>query len=196
MWPIVAPSNDTLTKKKSTEDIVSHDATLGELSGQTTTTTTTTKKSDTPASSRKQQNIIPLLNAMRVTNAHSAASFISHTSEDMPLEASQELSQSSGTSVPREETPGVHKPSVPQDSSATSSRPSIAGGKKKRKRSCLSYFYFTDSGSVILEFRNIERCWRNNLIMLLRHFELRHNATTRSTLSHYLIVPHDRRLLV
>lgn len=148
MWPIVAPSNGALTKKKSMEDIASHDATLGELSGQATSTTTT-KKSDTPASSRKQQNIIPLLNAMRVTNAHSAASFISHTSEDMPLEASQELSQSSGTSVPREETPVVHKPSVPQDSSATSSRPSIAGGRKKRKRSCLSYFCFTDSGNII-----------------------------------------------
>ena len=138
VWPITdAPSGDSLTKKSSTEEVASHDVRAGELSGSDQITT---KKQDPQANARKQQNIIPLLNAMRTTGAHSAASFVTHPSEGVPAETSQELSQSSGTPAPREDTPGFSKSSASQDSSATLVKPSLAGGKKRKKRPCLVYF--------------------------------------------------------
>jgi mediator of RNA polymerase II transcription subunit 6 len=85
-------------------------------------------------SAKKQENNLPISNAMRTTMAHSVLSFAQRTLDEGPLEMSQESSIASGTPAPaQEDTPaksGVQT-SAPQDSS---SRSALASGKKKKKR--------------------------------------------------------------
>jgi len=126
IWPIVeAPTTDTLAKKQPTEEDAG-DVDPGSESLQKKSVATT-------STAKKQQNILPLVNAMRTTAAHSTASFVQRSSESVPPDVQRDISRSSATPAPnREETPtkvGARTP-APQEPV----RPPLPGGKKKRKR--------------------------------------------------------------
>ena len=129
VWPIVEPqTGDNSSKRRNAEDTSVEGENVSSASikaGYPARSTTTTKK---------QENNLPLFNAMRTTVAHSVISFAQRTAEEGVQEILQESSVSSGTPGPvREETPsraGVHTSVLTQDNT---SRSALAVGKKKKK---------------------------------------------------------------
>ncbi|TDL28788.1 MED6-domain-containing protein [Rickenella mellea] len=126
-WPIMEPpspgsANEKLATGMDLDDSQHHTQAPG-------------LKSDLQ-SIKKQQNLIPLFNAMRTTAAHSNKTFALRASEIMgPADAAPTLS--SATPVPtRDGTPKttVHTPSIEPSVKA----PTGAGKKKKKRRSKLT----------------------------------------------------------
>ncbi|KAL5534600.1 hypothetical protein ACEPAG_1063 [Sanghuangporus baumii] len=129
IWPIVeAPAADSLVKKRTTENTLdianaSSDSLLAaavnsDLNNQKDGPTTSN------AAVKKQENIIPLVNAMRTTAAHTTANF-----------TPRESSQAPGTAVFTQETPRASStPGQTQSTREETPASSAAGAKKRKKR--------------------------------------------------------------
>ncbi|KAH8120596.1 MED6-domain-containing protein [Phellopilus nigrolimitatus] len=153
VWPIVdAPTAESLSKKRTAEDqldagnessdsLLAAAAPLGSKPQQNEP-----KAVASGMTMKKQQNVIPLLHAMRTTAAHSSALFAAREASDAaaPPEPVKDTPLVSTTPAPtqpaREETPMELKSSKsfqlppPESAASTSSRPSTAGGKRRKKR--------------------------------------------------------------
>ena len=136
VWPIVdSPTAESLAKKRVTDGSSGNNDELADLSesAQQSNGTTSSTNNNRAADIKKHQNILPLLNAMRTTGIHSAASLIAQTSEGTIAEQTQD-SQSTGTPVPTQEATPVTVKTVSQEAPSTNAKASLASGKKKKKR--------------------------------------------------------------
>ena len=144
VWPIVSETpQDSLAKKRSTEEQleVATEPSDSQLAKANLPSQDMSLSPDSNTARKKQQIIIPLLQAMRTTAAHSTASFDARAASVAP-EAQRDESRVSATPAPtREETPAMLSPTKlssqqppPESAASIASRPSMSGGKKKKKR--------------------------------------------------------------
>ncbi|THH09885.1 hypothetical protein EW145_g1721 [Phellinidium pouzarii] len=153
VWPIVDASTvESISKKRTVEDhLDAGNDTPESLLAEASSNLKQQQKSVPPApgaSAKKQQNLIPLLLAMRTTAAHSNASFAAREASEVvnisEPKPKPEALRTSATPAPtqsvREETPSfsalksVQQQPPPESAASSSSRPSTSGGKKKKKR--------------------------------------------------------------
>ncbi|EJD04339.1 MED6-domain-containing protein [Fomitiporia mediterranea MF3/22] len=152
IWPIVdAPATDSVTKKRGTEDTrETANESSDSFRAATNQEDLKQQKSGVVTSGgthvKKLENIIPLLNAMRTTAAHTTASFAAREASEANAASvsMHETPRASSTPGPtqstREETPisslagRFFQQPPPDTAGSTLSRPSTAGGKKKKKR--------------------------------------------------------------
>ena len=162
VWPIVdAPTQgaaDSLAKKRSTEDTldVANESSDSLLTAAANSDLKNQKDgsiaNNAAAAAKKQENILPLLNAMRTTVAHATATFAAPESSQAPgtIMSSQETPRASSTPGPtqstREETPassaGVFFPCSPDTSLFSCTVTNTLAGVKKRKKREFPFAFF------------------------------------------------------